>query len=133
MILQQRALTELEVKGQEYPPPADKVAYAQVVFYIQMCCFALAFLGQQICTALSVSMPDLLKTASENKFASFMIIWLIGNAIQANLLQTKAFEIYHADELVWSSLEEHRLPNMGDLITAFSKTGVEFVQSHRDE
>lgn len=97
-----------------------------------MCCFGLAFFGESIFKALSVSMPGFIKMAQENKFATFMMIWLIGNSIQANLLSTKAFEIYHADQLVWSSLEEERLPNMGDLINAFRKTGVEFMESHRD-
>lgn len=70
---------------------------------------------------------------TSNKFASFMFIWLIGNMVQGSLLSTKAFEIHHGDQLIWSSLEAGRLPNMNDLVAAFEKTGVEFMKMQSDE
>lgn len=127
MILQQRALANLEIRGSEYPPPPEKQRMAQVAFYVQMGFFALVFAGEQICGALKVPVPSILVSARENTMMSFMMIWLVGNVVQGSLLNTGAFEIHHGDQLIWSSLEHKRLPNMKDLIDAFAKTGVEFM------
>jgi selT/selW/selH-like putative selenoprotein len=133
MILQSRALETLEVRGAEYPPDPDKVMYAQFVFYVQLGLFAFVFFGESLLAAAQIPSVPILGMVKDNKFASFMFIFLVGNMVQANLLSTGAFEIYKGKELIWSGLEEHRLPNMQDLVTAFGKVGVEFMQTHRDE
>merc|ERR1712110_438562 len=94
--------------------------------------FALVFFGESIFATFKMPVPEPLKAAQSNKFASFMFLWLIGNMVQSSLISTGAFEIHHGDKLIWSSLEEKRLPNMEDLIQAFNTTGVEFMQTHRD-
>jgi len=132
MIIQARAEENLEVRGAEYPPGDDKVMYAQMVFYLQMVLWALVFFGENVLEAMKVSMPPFITMMKDNKFASFMLIWLVGNMVQSSLLSTGAFEIHHGEALIWSSLEEKRLPNMGDLLHAFKKTGVEFMQMPRD-
>lgn len=132
MILESRALEELEVRGAEYPPEPQKVMYAQMVFYVQMGLFGLVFFGESLLSAASAGPLPLFDMVKENKFASFMFIWLMGNMVQANLLSTGAFEIQKGNKLIWSSLEEQRLPNMEDLVEAFGKVGVEFATSHRD-
>mmetsp|Transcript_47273 Transcript_47273/g.122162 ORF Transcript_47273/g.122162 Transcript_47273/m.122162 type:complete len:137 (+) Transcript_47273:470-880(+) len=128
MIIQTRALENIEVQGAEYPPPPEKQKMAQMVFFLQLGCFGFLFFGESLCNMLKVPVPAELKQVKENMFAACMLIWLIGNMIQGQLLSTQAFEIHHGDQLIWSSLEEKRLPNMGDLISAFQKTGVEFIQ-----
>lgn len=127
MIIQSRALEQLEVRGAEYPPPPEKQMMAQAVFYVQIVLFALVFMGEGICQSLQVPVPAVLSGLKQNTMASFMGIWLVGNMIQGGLLNTGAFEIHHGDELIWSSLETKRLPHMGDLLAAFRKTGVEFL------
>mmetsp|Transcript_4799 Transcript_4799/g.9825 ORF Transcript_4799/g.9825 Transcript_4799/m.9825 type:complete len:136 (-) Transcript_4799:92-499(-) len=132
MIIQNRALENLEVRGAEYPPPPDKVMASKVVFYLQLVLFALIFAGESSLTALKLPVPSIFGLVKENMFASFMFIWLVGNMVQGSLLSTGAFEIHHGDKLIWSSLEEHRLPNMGDLLHAFETTGVEFMKMQSD-
>mmetsp|Transcript_45413 Transcript_45413/g.144786 ORF Transcript_45413/g.144786 Transcript_45413/m.144786 type:complete len:135 (+) Transcript_45413:439-843(+) len=132
MIINSRALENLDVKGAEYPPPPDKVMAAQAVFYVQMVAFAMVFFGESLFSAMKMPVPGIFATIKENMFASFMLIWLVGNMVQSSLLSTGAFEIHHGDQLIWSSLEEKRLPNMGDLIKAFQKTGVEFMSMRQD-
>mmetsp|Transcript_75915 Transcript_75915/g.210739 ORF Transcript_75915/g.210739 Transcript_75915/m.210739 type:complete len:139 (-) Transcript_75915:374-790(-) len=136
MIIESRALENLEVRGAEYPPPPGKVRMAQFLFYLQLALFAAAFFGESALQSMQISPPEpvrnMLATMKENKFASFMFVWLAGNMVQSSLLSTGAFEIHHGDKLIWSSLEEKRLPNMGDLISAFRATGVEFMTTERD-
>lgn len=122
----------MEVRDSNYDPPAEKVWIARVVGYTQMAAFALVFFGKQIFDGLKMEAPDIVKTMQDNKLAAFMMLFFLGNTIQQSLLATKAFEIYHGDQLIWSSLETGRLPNVQDLIMAFKKTGVEFIESQAD-
>mmetsp|Transcript_71696 Transcript_71696/g.126559 ORF Transcript_71696/g.126559 Transcript_71696/m.126559 type:complete len:100 (+) Transcript_71696:301-600(+) len=98
-----------------------------------MALFGVMFAGEALFDAIKVPMPDIVATARENKMMSFMMIWMVGNMISGNLLNSGAFEIQHGDQVIWSSLEQKRLPNMQDLMTAFAKTGVEFIQLRQDE
>lgn len=127
MILQSRALENLEVRGTEYPPPPNKKLAAQLIFYLQLALFGGIFLGEHLFTHFKVDPPSIFTSMKDNKFASFMGIWLVGNMIQGSLLSTGAFEIYHGEKLIWSSLKEGRLPNMGDIISVFGSSGVEFM------
>lgn len=86
------------------------------------------FGGDAICTAMKVPKPGFLSAMQENRMMAVMGIWLVGNMLSAQLLNTGAFEIQHGDKLVWSSLETKRLPTMVDLKRAFEQTGVEFIQ-----
>lgn len=104
-----------------------------MVFYIQLALFAGLFFADSLLAALKVTSPPLITSMKENKFASFMFIWLVGNMLQGSLLSTGAFEIYHGDKLIWSSLKEGRLPNMGDVVEVFGGSGIEFMTSASGE
>ncbi|CAL1142951.1 unnamed protein product [Cladocopium goreaui] len=101
---------------------------SNAAFALQLAAFAMLFGGDAICTAMKVPKPEFLSAMQENRMMAGMGIWLVGNMLSAQLLNTGAFEIQHGDKLVWSSLETKRLPTMVDLKRAFEQTGVEFIQ-----
>lgn len=82
---------------------------------------------------MNMPVPTLYTQVKENKFVAFMLIWLVGNMVQGSLLSTGAFEIYKGDRLIWSSLQESRLPNMGDIVQAFDSVGVQFMEAQAPE
>lgn len=127
-ILKERALTDLEVRGSPYPPPLMNQYLSNAVFALQLAAFAMLFGGDAICTAMKVPKPGFLSAMQENRMMAVMGIWLVGNMLSAQLLNTGAFEIQHGDKLVWSSHETKRLPTIVDLKRAFEQTGVEFIQ-----
>lgn len=127
-ILKERALSDLEVRGSPYPPPLMNQYLSNAAFALQLAAFAMLFGGDAICTAMKVPKPEFLSAMQENRMMAGMGIWLVGNMLSAQLLNTGAFEIQHGDKLVWSSLETKRLPTMVDLKRAFEQTGVEFIQ-----
>lgn len=127
-ILKERALTDLEVRGSPYPPPLMNQYLSNAAFALQLAAFAMLFGGDAICTAMKVPKPGFLSAMQENRMMAVMGIWLVGNMLSAQLLNTGAFEIQHGDKLVWSSLETKWLPTMVDLKRAFEQTGVEFIQ-----
>lgn len=127
-ILKERALSDLEVRGSPYPPPLMNQYLSNAAFALQLAAFAMLFGGDAICTVMKVPKPEFLSAMQENRMMAGMGIWLVGNMLSAQLLNTGAFEIQHGDKLVWSSLETKRLPTMVDLKRAFEQTGVEFIQ-----
>jgi len=54
-------------------------------------------------------------------------IWIGSSILSSMLLKSDAFEIYKGGEIVWSSLEAKRLPNMIDLVEGFARVGVEVI------
>lgn len=60
----------------------------------------------------------------QNKMASCLGTFFMGNMIAGGLTKTNAFEIYLNDKLLFSALKTQRKPNMQDLVRSFQKAGV---------
>lgn len=97
--------------------------------YLQLALFGTTFMGDSVCEHFGMEQPEVLKMLTQNKMGSFMFVWLFGNMIQSSFVNSQAFEIYHGDNLVWSSLNTKRMPNYSDIINGFKKSGVEIMQS----
>mmetsp|Transcript_23665 Transcript_23665/g.52103 ORF Transcript_23665/g.52103 Transcript_23665/m.52103 type:complete len:148 (-) Transcript_23665:340-783(-) len=126
-LINSRALENLEVRGSDYPPPAEKLRMAQFVNYVQMAALATTFGGEFLFkTVLSMEIPDIVKSLSSNKVTSFMGVWFVGNVVASNLLSTGAFEIWKGKHLVWSTIKQGRMPSGDDIVREFQRLGVEF-------
>lgn len=74
--------------------------------------------------------PGFVKGLGQNKMASFMMIWLLGNVMASAFLQTGAFEIYYDNKTVWSSLANGgRMPTYWDIFNGFKAHGFELMES----
>jgi len=62
----------------------------------------------------------------ENKVASCLGTFFMGNMFTSGLTKTNAFEIYLDEKLLWSTLKTQRKPDMDDLEKSFKKVGVAF-------
>lgn len=62
----------------------------------------------------------------ENKVASCLGTFFVGNMLTGGLTKTNAFEIYLNDQLLWSTLKTERKPSTEDIVRSFRKAGVEF-------
>lgn len=60
----------------------------------------------------------------ENKMASCMGLFFVGNMISGGFTKTNAFEIYFNEKLLWSTLKTQRKPNMQDIVKSFKKAGI---------
>lgn len=125
-LINQRADKDLDVAGGHYPVPPSKLFYAQIFQYIQFFFFAMLFGSEAVFENLGLPCPQPFKALAQNKMASFMLIWMAGNVAQSAFTNTQAFEIYYANDLVWSSLKMGRLPNYPELVEAFRVKGVNF-------
>eukprot|EP00931_Biecheleriopsis_adriatica_P111413 TRINITY_DN85793_c0_g1_i1.p1 TRINITY_DN85793_c0_g1~~TRINITY_DN85793_c0_g1_i1.p1 ORF type:complete len:214 (-),score=53.02 TRINITY_DN85793_c0_g1_i1:168-779(-) len=127
-ILQERAQEKLEVQGVAVPTPPEQRFAANVVFLLQLTLWGVLFAGEAVFNTFKMLVPGVLALALENKMVSFMVIWMVGNAISGKLLDTGEFEIQCDGKLIWSSLEEERLPTLADVMQAFSKSGVDLLK-----
>lgn len=63
----------------------------------------------------------------QNKVGTCIAVWIGASMVSSMLFNNKAFEIYKGSDLIWSTLENDRLPNMQDLVNGFHRVGVEVM------
>jgi hypothetical protein len=106
----------MRVRGGDYPISESKAQLATVLQYSQ-----LGIIG----AIMLISDVYLPAPVRDNKFASAMIVLIVGNAVVSSFRNTGAFEIYVGQELVWSTLTEGRMPNYQDLDSALRTRGID--------
>ena len=144
-----RATEELVVRGLEYPPGLKNKLASSLVGLLQMFLFALILTGDQIFAFLRIPKPAALDEMQANKMSSVVVVWFAGSMLQTMLLQvglkwvrvltegelmlvqTRAFEIYKGNTLIWSSLNAGRTPTFKDIVNAFEAQGVNFIMSRQ--
>lgn len=104
----------ISVTPTAYPPPPLKQLFANMISMAQMAIILLLFVNDK-------ALPEPMR---ENKMMSFFVVFLLGQMVSSTLVKTEAFEIYMGRKLIWSSLAEHRMPNLQDLVMGFREVGV---------
>lgn len=110
-----RADTTLDVRSEPYPIPPISGLFAAS---IQAVCFW--------CLGMVLLFPGALpESLAQNRFGTVVGVWFISTLVVGNIVRTNAFEIWKGKQLLWSSLQAQRLPNISDLVQAFQSAGVE--------
>lgn len=91
-------MPNVQFSGQNYEVKGTNAMLAQIVGYVRMLIFAIIFGGELILGTTMQRMPDAIKDIynwmQENKIQTGMLAFFMGAVLQANLLQSGAFEIY---------------------------------------
>jgi len=106
----------VEVVGSNYPPASSRVAHAKLVNLGTFAFLGLTHFGETICGALGVPTPELVANAMQNKMGSSAGAWFLGNTVSQNLLNTGAFEVFYDGEVIFSKLEQRRLPTIPEIL-----------------
>ena len=106
----------VEVVGSNYPPAASRVALAKLVNLGTFASLGLTHFGETICGALGVPTPELVANAMQNKMGSSAGAWFLGNTVSQNLLNTGAFEVFYDGEVIFSKLNQRRLPTIPEIL-----------------
>lgn len=122
---------DVVVRGENYPVPPSKQFLASCFQYFQLFLFFSVFFGDHLSKlVLQGSVPAPLQALCDNKMASFMFIWLIGNMVASSFMQSGAFEIYYHNKTVWSSLANgNRMPAYQDIMRGCKAAGLELMPS----
>ncbi|KAK9908239.1 hypothetical protein WJX75_004669 [Coccomyxa subellipsoidea] len=106
----------MEVLGSAYPVPPYKAFMSKVVMVAQYGTIGALLGGEQLFAALGVPVPELYQQYKDKKTGIVMGVWLLGNALQNQLISTGAFEVFYDGERVFSKLESGRVPSLDELI-----------------
>lgn len=114
----------LQSHGMNHPPTEQNQFISQIIGYMQMCGFGLLIFGHYIFSALKIKEPPMIEWMSNNKMNSFCIIFMMGFA-SSQLMATGAFEVYYNGNVIFSKLEEGRIPHIQDLVRNLQMYGVQ--------
>lgn len=116
--MQNRATTPLKVIPSEYPLSRRVQMLQQMV--------SMGTMGLMVCLfAFDSVLPEAMK---QNKMGTFLMLWIGSSMLSSAFSKSNAFEIYYADQgLIWSSVKQERLPNMGDLVNALKNVDIELI------
>ncbi|TGZ51217.1 thioredoxin reductase-like selenoprotein T homolog CG3887 [Temnothorax curvispinosus] len=99
---------ELHVEGENFNPPGHNMLIAKALGTLKILIIIL------ICGSgrfnFGLPLTSIWQWCINNRFYSCILIFLIGNAIEGQLISSGAFEIHFNDVPVWSKLETGRIP-----------------------
>jgi thioredoxin reductase-like selenoprotein T len=101
----------LTVLGGHYPASAFAVTLSRAVMFAQVMLACVTLLDFD---ALGVSLeraPALVLELRNTKTQALLMIWVVGNMIHANAMNTGAFEVYYGGSTVFSKVESKTLPS----------------------
>ena len=110
------------ISGSTYPPSKTAELIASVTNAIWLLGIALLFGGSYIFMALNIQEPKVYIIMKENQVASFVVLFMM-NSIGASQLSTGAFEMTVNDVVVFSKLQQGRLPNLTDIVDGLVSQG----------
>ena len=110
------------ISGSTYPPSPTAERIASITNTIWLLGIFLLFGGSYIFKILNIPEPKIYLMMKENQVASFVVLFMM-NSIGASQLSTGAFEISVNDVLVFSKLQQGRLPNLTDIVNGLVSQG----------
>lgn len=119
---------QLQSHGMNHPPTEQNAMIAQVINYIQMGGFGMLFFGGFVFQALKMEEPAVVKWMSGNKLNAFCLVFMLG-FMSTQLMATGAFEVYYNGNVVYSKLDQGKMPHVQDLVRSLQMYGVQPQQA----
>lgn len=107
---------DLEVVGENFPPPPAKALIARILSMVKMALLVCLLFGQNPFALLNIPTPGFFNWALQNKMYACLMVFFFSNSIETSLISTGAFEISIDDVPLWSKLETGRLPSANEFI-----------------
>lgn len=107
---------QMEVVGENYPPPPAKALLARIISMVKMALLVCLLFGQNPFTFLNIPTPAAYSWALQNKMYACLMLFFFSNSIESYLISTGAFEISVNDVPLWSKLQTGRLPSANEFI-----------------
>jgi selT/selW/selH-like putative selenoprotein len=112
------------IDGENFPPPAQNVMFAQAIGYLQTFGMIFCFFGDTIAQMTGFPIPPAtLAYVKENRMQVFVCLFLM-NGLAQNLVATGAFEIEYNGKVVFSKLEMNRLPSLNEIVQNLEEAGL---------
>jgi selT/selW/selH-like putative selenoprotein len=115
-------LKDLAVTGSNYPLTTVRQIATALINVGQFSFIALVAVGDRyLFPALRMRPPPWYNSLVENRMASILAAFFVGNMFKNGMSQTGAFEVYYQGKLVWSKLQSGQPPNIGYIMKAIRR------------
>lgn len=113
------------IRGELYNPPFYAVALERGMAFVQLFAMLTITFGDSMWNLVPFlnGPPQFYLKLKENPMAGAMLVFFVVPSIVQSFLNTGAFEIVVDGDVVYSKLEQGRMPNGEDVIKAFTKIG----------
>lgn len=101
---------EILVRGANYDPPGFNMHLSRIVLLTKLILIVVIVSSFDIFGFLGQPIPGWWRWCIENKIYACMMIFFVGNMLEAQLISSGAFEIALNDVPVWSKLQTGRIP-----------------------
>ncbi|XP_055915975.1 thioredoxin reductase-like selenoprotein T homolog CG3887 [Eupeodes corollae] len=101
---------QMTVQGANYDFPGFNMYLSKVIFFLKIVLIVIIVSAFDIFGAFGQPTPGWWKHLIDNKLYACMMIFFVGNMLEANMVSSGAFEISLNDVPVWSKLQTGRIP-----------------------
>ena len=106
----------MRVIGAHYPPSAFATALTRGVVFAQVALACVTVMDANALGWSSARAPAFVSELRRSKTHALLMIWVIGNIIHTNAMNTGAFEVYYAGETVFSKMSSKTLPSLDAVV-----------------
>lgn len=125
-------LPGFRVVANEYRPALLYQVIGKLLDVLIWSGIALAIFTRAVCRALGLGeihdgewrVPEWAHAVETNRMTVIISLFFGGQIIRSLLLPSNAFEVYFGTHLLWSTLQNRRMPNGRDLAVALEQLGV---------
>lgn len=101
---------EISIRGANYDPPGLNLYLSKAVLISKLLLIVIIISSFDIFGTFGYAIPSWWRFCTENKLYICMMIFFVGNMLEAQLISSGAFEITLNDVPVWSKLQTGRIP-----------------------
>ena len=121
-IYNEPGLSDLAVSGANHPVTGVRQVATSVINVAQFSFIAFVALGDRyLFPALRMRPPPWYSSLTENRMATILASFFMGNMFKNSMAQTGAFEVYYQGRLVWSKLQSGQPPHIGYILKAIGR------------
>jgi len=101
---------EIIINGANYDPPGMNLYLSKSILFLKFVLIIVIMSSFDIWGYLGHAIPAWYRWCSENKLYACMMVFFVGNMLEAQLISSGAFEISLNDVPIWSKLQTGRIP-----------------------
>lgn len=110
------------MSGANHPLTSGRQIATAVINVAQFSFIAFVALGDRyLFPAMNIRPPPWYHSLVENRMASILASFFIGNMFKNSMAQTGAFEVFYNGKLVWSKLNSGRPPHIGHILQSIGQ------------
>uniref|UniRef100_A0A7S3N1B9 Uncharacterized protein n=1 Tax=Strombidium inclinatum TaxID=197538 RepID=A0A7S3N1B9_9SPIT len=123
-------MPNVRITGQHYEVTGPKALLSTLIGWVRFLGFVLLFAGEWVFGFFGgiQTMPDAIKDLhnyiKSNKWQVGIALFFVGSMLQAQLMQSGAFEIYINGSLEYSKLESRQMPTFDSIKSIFARNGI---------